>query len=316
MTSGAIFVPAYAKINLTLAALGRRADGYHELASVMQTVSLHDTLRFSIEETEGGEDTFTCDIVELAGSDNLVARAVTLLRAETGRALPSLDTQLHKEIPAQGGLGGGSSDAATTLATLNTLLGLGLPIERLEDLAGRLGSDTPYLVTGGTARIYGRGERVETVPDIEPLWIALVTPAAPISTAALFGALTPADYGDTSATDALVATIRSGSRIPFDALENTLEETVLRLYPEVARTRDRLFALGAPVVHMSGSGPSLFVPSRSLREAADLVKRAVQGGERAWLCHTVTRAAIAVSRSAARDYGAPHSSDIHGEKGT
>lgn len=296
MTRATIFVPAYAKINLTLSALGKRADGYHELASVMQTISLHDTLRFSLGDSVSGSDTFACDAPELAGPDNLVARAVALLRAEAGRPLPPVDTQLHKEIPAQGGLGGGSSDAATALAALDSLLGLGLSRERLEALAGQLGSDTPYLVTGGTARIYGRGERVEPLPDIEPLWIALVTPAAPVSTAALFHALTPADYGDMAATDTLVAAIHASRPIPFDALENTLEPAVFRLYPEVARARDRLLALGAPLVRMSGSGPSLFVPSRSLTEAAEIVRRVTAAGERAWLCHTVTRAEIAASR--------------------
>ncbi len=296
MTRATIFVPAYAKINLTLAALGKRADGYHELASVMQTISLHDTLRFSVGELGSGSDTFACDVPELSGPDNLVTRAVALLRAEVGRPLPPVSAQLHKEIPAQGGLGGGSSDAATTLVALDALFGLGISRGRLEALAGQLGSDTPYLVTGGTARIYGRGERVEPLPDIEPLWIALVTPAAPVATAALFRALTPADYGDTTATDALVAAIRAARPIPLDALENTLEPAVFRLYPEVARARDRLLALGAPLVRMSGSGPSLFVPSRSLTEAAEIVRRATAAGERAWICHTVTRAEIAASR--------------------
>ena len=296
MARTTVFVPAHAKLNLTLSALGRRADGYHELASVMQTISLHDTLRFSVGEAETGSDTFACDPPELAGPDNLVARTVALLRAEVGRPLPPVDAQLHKAIPAQGGLGGGSSDAATTLVTLNALLGLGLSRDRLEALAGQLGSDTPYLVTGGTARIHGRGERVEPLPDIEPLWIALVTPAAPVSTAALFRALTPADYGDATTTDALVAAIRAGQPIPFGALENTLAPAVFRLYPEVARTHDRLLALGAPVVRMSGSGPSLFAPYRSLLDAAELVRRASAAGERAWLCHTVKRAEIAAMR--------------------
>ncbi len=266
----------------------------------MQTISLHDTLRFSVGESGSVSDTFACDAPELAGPDNLVARAVALLRAEAGSPLPLIDAQLHKEIPAQGGLGGGSSDAATTLARLDALLGLGLSQARLEALASQLGSDTPYLVTGGTARISGRGERVEPLPDIEPLWIALVTPAAPVSTAALFRALTPADYGDTAATDALVTAIRAGQLVPFDALENTLEPAVFRLYPEVARARDRLLALGAPLVRMSGSGPSLFAPYRSLIEAAEIVRRASAAGERAWLCHTVTRSEISASRSSSQ----------------
>jgi 4-diphosphocytidyl-2-C-methyl-D-erythritol kinase len=299
MAQEALFAPAYAKINLTLAALGKRSDGYHDLASVMQTISLHDTLSLRPLEPGAGEDTLLCDAPELAGPDNLVARAVALLRADCGD-LPPIEAQLHKEIPAQGGLGGGSADAATTLVALDELLGLGLSTSRLEALAARLGSDTPYLVTGGTARIAGRGERIEPLPDCEPLWIALVTPAAPVSTATLFGALTTADYGDARATDTVAAAIRAGASLPFDALENTLESVVFRLYSEVARARDHLLALGAPLVRMSGSGPSLYAPSRSVIEAEALVRRARAAGARAWLCHTVTRGQVAASRALTR----------------
>ena len=293
-----MFVPAYAKINLTLAALSKRSDGYHDLASVMQTISLHDTLALRALTPDASMDTLLCDAPELAGPDNLVARAVAMLRAEADHDLPPIEVQLHKHIPTQGGLGGGSSDAATTLVALDTLLGLGLPPARLETLAGRLGSDTPYLVLGGTARIAGRGEHVEELPDCEPLWIALVTPAAPISTAALFAALTPADYGHARATDALVSALHAGDPLPLDALENSLERAAFRLYPEVGRVRDRLLAWGAPLVRMSGSGPSLYTPFRSVVEAADLVRQARAAGERAWLCHTVSRAQVAASRIA------------------
>lgn len=295
MTSAAVFVPAYAKINLTLSALRRRPDGYHDLASVMQTVSLHDTLRFGVSESSVS-DTFSCDVPELAGPDNLVARAMALLRAVSGQALPAIDAQLHKAVPTQGGLGGGSSDAAATLVALNTLLGIGLDRELIEELAGRLGSDVPYLVTGGAARIRGRGETVEPLPDAEPLWIALVTPAQAVSTAAVFRALTTAHYGDEAATESLVATMRAGRPLPFESLENTLESAVFSAYPEVARVRERMLTLGAPLVRMSGSGPSLFAPYRTLTEAAELVRRVSASGERAWLCHTVTRASVAASR--------------------
>lgn len=296
MSKESLFVPAYAKINLTLAALGKRADGYHDLASIMQTISLHDTLLLRAAPAGAG-DSFICDAPELAGPDNLVARAIALLRAESGRPLPAIEAQLHKEIPAQGGLGGGSSDAATTLAALSALLGLGLSQARLEELAGRLGSDTPYLIAGGTARIYGRGERVEALPDAEPLWFALVTPAAPVSTAALFGALTQSDYSGAGATETVAAAIRAGESLPLAALENSLEPAVFRRYHEVARVRDRLLALGAPLVRMSGSGPSLFVPMRSVVEASELVRRAREAGERAWLCRSAPRGEIAASRA-------------------
>lgn len=293
--SATVFTPAYAKINLTLAVLGRREDGYHRLASVMQTISLHDTLRFSVG-TAGDGRGFTCDVAELAGPDNLVTRAADLLRAEVGKPDLAAEIELHKEIPAQGGLGGGSSDAATTLAALNALWDLGLSMAQLETLAARLGSDIPYLVQGGAARIEGRGEFVEPLPDAEPLWLVLAKPPVGISTAAVFRALTPADYGSADDTEAVVAAIRAGSALPFDRLTNTLEAGVLRAYPDVLKTRNTLLDLGASLVIMSGSGPSLFAPYRTLVEAAKLFERAKARGLAVWLCHTVTRAQTLASR--------------------
>lgn len=287
-----VYISAYAKINLTLAVLGRREDGYHRLASVMQTISLSDTLRIGV----GGGDRFTCDVAELSAPDNLVARAAALLRAETGRPDLTAEIELHKEIPAQGGLGGGSSDAATALVALDTLWGLGLGMERLEQLAGRLGSDTPYLVRGGTALIGGRGEVVTPLPDAEPLWIVLVRPSVAVSTAKVFGALAPMDYRDATDTEAVVAAIRSGETLSFDHMTNSLERGVLEQYPEVRRARDSLFDLGAPFVRMSGSGPSLFSPYRALDDAARLARRAREQGFEVWLCHTTTQRQVRASR--------------------
>ena len=291
-----IFTPAYAKINLTLAVLGRREDGYHRLASVMQTISLHDTLRFSVGADDHARDRFMCDVAELSAADNLVARAAALLREEVGRPDLTAEIELHKEVPAQGGLGGGSSDAATTLVALNALWGLGLSVERLESLAARLGSDTSYLVQGGTASIEGRGEIVVPLPDAESLWLVLARPSVGVSTAAVFGALAPADYGDAADTEAVIAAVRAGQPLPFDRMTNTLERGVIGGYPDVLRVRNTLFDLGASFVKMSGSGPSLFAPYRTLGDAARLYERAKAQGVNVWLCHTVTRAHIGASR--------------------
>lgn len=289
-----VFTPAYAKINLTLAVLGRREDGYHRLASVMQTISLHDTLRFTVGAGHE-QDRFMCDVAELSAPDNLVARAAALLREEVGRPDLTAEIELHKEVPAQGGLGGGSSDAATALVALNALWGLGLSVERLETLAARLGSDTAYLVQGGTASIEGRGEIVVTLPDAEPLWLVLARPPIGVSTAAVFGALTPADYGNAADTEAVIAAIRAGQPLPFERLTNSLEHSVLSNYPDVMLARNTLFDLGASFVKMSGSGPSLFAPYRTLDAAAKLYEGAKAQGLNVWLCHTVTRARIRAS---------------------
>src|SRR5579871_4331158 len=127
--SGATFAQAFAKINLTLDVLGKRPDGYHNLASVMQTIALHDTL--SLQTTADGDLECVCDAETLNTPDNLVLRAAVLLRQEAHRPNLSAIIDLHKETPAQGGLGGGSSDAATTLIQLNAKWSLGISPARL-----------------------------------------------------------------------------------------------------------------------------------------------------------------------------------------
>lgn len=286
MSAAAIFVPAWAKINLTLSVLGRRDDGYHALASVMQTISLSDTLR--IQVTDDARITCAVDVPGLRGDDNLAIRAARLLRSE-GYLTYGATLELRKEIPAQGGLGGGSSDAAAVLLALNGLCALGLSQTRLEELAARLGSDVPFFIHSGTACIEGRGELVTPLPDCEPLWLLIAHPLVSISTAAVFQSVTPADYGDSHDTDIVVEAIRGGSRLPLERLSNTLEPLVMRNWPEVAATRDGLLRAGAPIVRMSGSGPTLFAPFRTLDEATYVYEAARGQNIAVRLCHTVAR---------------------------
>lgn len=297
-----VFVPAFAKINLTLSVLGRRPDGYHDLASVMQTISLHDTLRITTGSDE--EITCDCDAPELRSPENLAPRAAHLLRATMDETMDEtmgergVAIELRKEIPAQGGLGGGSSDAATVLVALNTLWGTGHRVARLEELAAVLGSDVPFFVRGGTCLISGRGEVVAPLPEAEPLWLMLAKPPVRVPTGAVFRALTPTDYGDDGATDAVVRAIRAGAPLPFARLANTLEAGVFHAYPEVAATRDALREAGAPLVRMSGSGPTLYAPFRRLGEAAAVYARARADGMTVWLCRTVPADEVARSRPA------------------
>lgn len=286
MSASAIFVPAWAKINLTLSVLGKREDGYHALASVMQTISLSDTLR--IQATDDDRITCAVDVPGLRGDDNLAIRAARLLRDE-GYLTHGAMLELRKEIPAQGGLGGGSSDAAAVLIALNRLGALGLSQTRLEELAARLGSDVPFFIHGGAALIEGRGELVTPLPDCEPLWLLIAHPLVSISTAAVFRSVTPAEYGDSHDTNIVVDAIRSGSHLPLERLSNTLEPLVMRNWPEVAETRERLLQAGAPIVRMSGSGPTLFAPFRTLDEATYVYEAARGQYIAVRLCHTVAR---------------------------
>jgi 4-diphosphocytidyl-2-C-methyl-D-erythritol kinase len=281
-------VRAPAKINLTLDVLGRRADGYHELASVMQTIGLHDTL--VLHPAPEGQVSLTCDVPELANSDNLALRAAHLIRQATDCAR-GVRIDLLKAIPLQGGLGGGSSDGAAVLVALNRWWDLGLSQEALIDLAARLGSDVPFFIVGGSARVGGRGEVVTPLVDLPPLWLAVAKPPVSIPTPAVFRTLTPADFTDGTATDSLIAHIQAGTLPPLTnaALPNALEPGVLRDYPAVAATRDQLLAAGAPCVRMSGSGPTLYAPFIDLAAAATVYHAAQAAGMQVWLTPTMPR---------------------------
>ncbi len=284
---GWMFARAYAKMNLTLDVLRQRADGYHELASVMQTVALADTLAF--RGLEDGRTELFCDVPALNGPENLVYRAAQVMRAITG-CQRGVRIELHKQTPAQGGLGGGSSDAACALLALNSLWELGLDREQLIQLAASLGSDVPFFVLGGTALVEGRGERVTALPDLPGMWVILLKPSVAVSTPAAFRALTPADYTNGQATARLVAAIRSGETPLLDGLMNALEERVCQVYPAVAESREAFCRAGAPLVRMSGSGPTLFGVFASLEEASPVYQTLQNQGRQVWLVRTAPRA--------------------------
>src|SRR5579872_3284721 len=260
-----MFVSAHAKINLTLDVLGKRDDGYHALASVMQTLALHDTLRISANM--GGALALFCDDPALRGEENLALRAAYLLKAEMGDERLGAAIELRKGVPVQAGLGGGSSDAAAVLNALNAQWSTGYNVDRLEELGARLGSDVPFFIRSGTALIEGRGEEVTPLPDAEPLWIVLAKPRTGLSTATVFRQLTPGDYSDGSATRQLVQSLRASQPTALEHLFNALEPSVLRAFPEVGAVRDALLGAGAPVARMSGSGPTICAPFHELLQA-------------------------------------------------
>jgi len=169
-------IEAPAKINLTLEILRKRDDGYHEIASVMQAVSLCDTLTFEL----ASDTTLDCDDATLATEDNLALKAAHLLSAHTGYS-GGVRIGLVKGIPVAAGLGGGSSDAAATLVALNNLWNLGLPLAELSLMAASVGSDVPFFLHGGVAMVSGRGELVRPLPAIGVDWAVIVTPAITVA---------------------------------------------------------------------------------------------------------------------------------------
>ncbi len=248
-------IEAHAKINLTLEVLARRADGYHEVASIIQTISLHDAL--TIEPADSLS--LTCNRKDLETEDNLASRAAVLLRDHTGNA-DGARISIEKRIPVAAGLGGGSSDAAATLVGLNRLWGLGLGTEELTALAARLGSDVPFFVQGGTAIVLGRGERVRTLPAADIPWIVLLAPDTGLAdkTASMYSAISTSSYTRGALTRKLEARIRGGGDVPAQFLFNAFDDVAQTVLPESSRHREAFESLGAREVHLAGSGPTLF----------------------------------------------------------
>ena len=274
-----------AKINLTLEIIGERPDGYHEIASVMQALDLHDTLE--LQPLDGLS--FTCSQPELAGEDNLVLKAARLLQSATG-AREGAHLHLVKRIPVAAGLGGGSSDAAEALRGLNLLWGKPLSFAELVALAGQVGSDVPFFLFDGTALVTGRGEKVEPLPPMPPRWVVLVVPSViiPGKTGYLYSLLSPNDYSRGAATAAVVESLRRGLSPDPSFLTNAFQAVALRHFPEIRRWHDRLLCLGASRVWLAGSGPALFTLPADEALAKELAQMVQCEGGRAFVTRTVS----------------------------
>jgi len=256
---------APAKINLTLEVLTRRDDGYHSLRSVMVPLALADEL--SIDPSE--RFTFACDAPGLAGDDNLVVRAVKAL----GEPPPARVT-LHKVVPSQAGLGGGSSDAAAALrAAMEGAFG---PVPRVDwlEIARALGSDVPFFLAGTAALVEGTGERVTPAGALPPWHVLIVKPPAAVSTAAAYAQLDrierPSRARNTSVSIAVLTALQ---RFDFDGVERLLQndfhDVIAASTPEVAIAVDALHGAGARRALLSGSGSCVFTlaPERERIEA-------------------------------------------------
>ena len=247
-----------AKLNLTLEVLGRRPDGYHDLASVFQAIDLRDELAIRPDRDLG----LTCSVPDLGDDGNLVLRAARLLRAEAGIAAGAR-LHLEKRIPVAAGLGGGSSDAAATLVGLTRLWRLGWPRARLARLAERLGSDVPFFLGSPTALVTGKGEAISPLPSLSPHRALVVhpvlrQPAPSDKTRRLYAALRPEDYRDGSATRRLAQAIAGGAPLDPALLVNSFERAACRLFPEVAEAEAAMLSAGVPWVRLAGSGPCLY----------------------------------------------------------
>jgi 4-diphosphocytidyl-2-C-methyl-D-erythritol kinase len=269
-------VRAYAKLNLTLRVGARQPDGFHPLQTVFQSLALHDTLELTLRP---GPFTLTCtDPAVPVDERNLVTRAAHMLWAALGRAGEPRDVAVHlaKHIPMQAGLGGGSSDAASALSSLARAWQPRATRADLADLAGRLGSDVPYFLLGGTALGLSRGEDLYPLDDLPAFSVVLALPAFGVATADAYR------WFDEDGPPRVISRGGAGRAIPGWpgrplAVMNDLEDPVARRHPEISTARRALESAGALAAGMSGSGSAvfgLFASEPAARRAARVVAEA------------------------------------------
>lgn len=259
--------PAPAKLNLFLHVTGRRADGYHTLQTLFRFIDLQDTLHFSLRED--GIVRRTNAVEGVAEEQDLCVRAARLLQSETGFAL-GVDITVEKLIPMGGGLGGGSSDAATTLIALNRLWSLGLTRERLMQLGLRLGADVPVFVFGENAFAEGVGERLQACP-LPDAWYVVLFPPVQVPTAQIFA-------HPELTRNAVSITMRALSERQLcdeRQFRNDLQPVVCDLYPEVARYLGWLDGFGKAM--MTGSGACVFAEFNNRNQAEAVIKQLPAG---------------------------------------
>jgi len=289
-----IVVRAPAKLNLALAVLARRSDGFHEIESLVAPVTLHDTLRVRACAEPGiglavrfGGRLATRPGAALAGdvpvdATNLVVRAAAALAREAGLGrdgdVPGLRIDLVKRIPSGSGLGGGSSDAAAVLLAAARVWGIDWPRSRLAAIGAAIGSDVPVFFAGGAAIVRGRGERVEPVPGIPPLHAVIARPEAALATAAVYARCTP-DGGLRGSSDRLAEALAAGRfRRSASLMHNSLEPPARGLCPAVDRLLHDFARMGAVRPLLTGSGSAVFAVVRTAPEARRLAARLEMAG--------------------------------------
>ncbi len=280
-----MLIKAHAKINLCLEVLGRRADGYHEIRTVMQAIDLVDDL----EIVPSSSLRVMCDDADIEETGNLVWKAANALAASSG-LLPRAAITLKKGIPAGMGLGGGSSDAAAILLALNKLWGLDLSLDRLVEIGSLLGSDVPYFFWGGAALASGRGDIIEPVPARPGVPVTLIVPEMTIQskTARMYGSLVPFDFSDGGVTRRCLQNMMAGQWAD-DILYNTFEAVALREFPCLDGLFDAVTDACGRRPHLTGAGPAMFLLPSSEREHVSVAQALQPHRAKAYFVRTLGR---------------------------
>src|SRR4030042_3552472 len=271
----ALHLESPAKVNLRLEILKKRTDGYHELRTVMQKISLYDTLHFSLKRGKG--ISITTDHPSLpVGKKNLVYKAAqSILNGSSYEG--GVDINIQKRIPLGAGLGGGSSNVATTMKALNQLLGLNLPWKRLMEMGLEIGADVPFFFLKGAAIGSGIGERLKK-EELPSLWYVLIYPNFEVSTRWAYQHFVLTNQQFHFNLHRFLKTPEGISRI----LLNHLEEVVSKRYPQINLMKEWLLSAGALGALMTGSGPTVFGLFRDAKSAAGAYEktRRLAGGKR------------------------------------
>lgn len=267
-----LYENAYAKLNLTLDVLGLRDDGYHDIKSVMQTVSLCDDI--VLELNTGKPWQLTCDETSVpCDSRNLAWKAAECFINAAGVTVDGLTIHITKRIPSQAGMGGGSSDAAAVLRALNRHYGEIFSMKELASLSEQIGSDVPFCVYGGIAMCEGRGERIRKLPSMPACRIVICKPEFSMSTPALFRRLDEFGIFCRPDNDAMEAAICDGDLTCIGAkLCNVFDPVVSAEYPLMDRIRECCMSHGALGCQMSGSGSAFFALMPDKSSAASLAE--------------------------------------------
>jgi len=248
-----------AKINIGLSVIRKRPDGFHDIESIFYPVRLCDALEY-LPASESGTDNH--DTISYSGRPVVINKDICIKLIELLResfSFPVLRLHLHKNIPAGAGLGGGSSDAAFLLNSLNGRFGFGLDQAQLRECAGRIGSDCPFFINNKSCLVTGRGEKLEDIQlSLEGLFLVLVCPGINVSTAEAYKEVTP-----THQSPALRELVQENTYKWRDLIINQFEVPVFKKYPEIKKIEEKLYHLGAVYASMTGSGSSVYGIFRS-----------------------------------------------------
>ena len=267
----AISVKSYAKINISLDVVRKREDGYHELDSIMLPIELHDSIIIETLQRSGDNFVTVDDFSNGLIHYNLATTAINSMAAKYGFST-KFRIYIHKVIPMQAGLGGGSSNAAFTMKAVNEMLKLGATDEELIELATPLGADIPFFIPCIPSRCRGIGEKLEPIEIKNNYYVLLVKPSAGCSTKEVFKIADSTEYKHPNIENVLKALKEGDDDLLAESIGNSLEEAATSLVPEIKQIKQTLLDRGLKIVLMSGSGSTVFALSTDLKLLKSLRK--------------------------------------------